>query len=68
MPQSFYFTFSSGQEGYPGYVKVTATDQMTARRLMVNKYGLRWSNYYERIRDIHRRDRIEVDAIQEGDC
>ena len=64
--KDFYFTFGHGQPHFPSYVKVTAEDELTARQLMVGKYGQRWSMCYDNYNDIDRCDQHELEHIKQG--
>lgn len=46
MAQEFICTFGSGQENSDGYVKVVAPTEKTAREMMYEVYGNKWSMIY----------------------
>ena len=52
-----FFTFGSGQPGYPGYVKILAVDRNRAREIMFENYP-RWGFEYASLEKIHENDRI----------
>ncbi len=62
----FYFTFGSGQPNFPGYVKIKAVDKDTARKLMIKKYGTRWSVCYTSLTSLHPYDRKQIDIITQN--
>ncbi len=59
----FYFTFGTGQMGFPGYAKVTAPDAYRARETMVKYYGQKWSGQYPSLHFVAQSDRILQDSL-----
>jgi ribosomal protein L15 len=63
--KEFFFTFGVGQEHYPGYVKVIAKTEITARNLMVKLYGFKWAYCYSSLEKVHELERRLVETIKE---
>ena len=57
--KTFYFTFGIDQPNYPGYARVRAEDEVSARVLMNKTFNNRWSFLYHDISSIHPDTRIE---------
>ena len=45
--KTYYFTFGFGQVHENGFHKIEAKDYASARKEMVDKFGLKWAFQYE---------------------
>ena len=44
--QTFYFTFGSGQQHFPGYHRIEATNEDSAYKIMNHRFGPKWAMSY----------------------
>ena len=58
--KDFYFTFGHGQKHFPSHVRITAKDQETARKKMVETYGTKWSMVYTSFSEVHPYDQKQL--------
>lgn len=60
---TFFATFGSGQQGYPGYVEINVVSQSkdkardTAHKVMNQTYLHKWCALYDNFEEVHVNDR-----------
>lgn len=64
--QSFYFTFGCDSQLSKRYVKITARSELTARLIMCEHFGTKWSMVYDEHGWKSRDEKYETQADQFG--
>lgn len=63
----YYFTFGSGQDHYPGHVKIVASSESVATEIMRKHHGSQYCRCYFRFDQLHNNDKIQRFEYKENE-